>query len=125
YQITANMQGDDVEQLAQQIASNPVTRGLQGPTLAPIYAPNGESNKRWHTLTIIVESDKLLPAVEHLRSIGGTQTSAIPIRYVFMEECPTDRRLLQQIETCIQLSLDFTQHAIYSAALILPFGAHY
>jgi len=99
YQITANMQGDDVEQLAQQIASNPVTRGLQGPTLAPIYAPNGESNKRWHTLTIIVESDKLLPAVEHLRSIGGTQTSAIPIRYVFMEESPTYRRLLQQIET--------------------------
>jgi ATP phosphoribosyltransferase len=94
YQVTANIQGTDAEQLAHLIVSNPVTRGLQGPTLAPIYAANGE----WHTLTIIVEGSKLLTAVEHLRSIGGTQTTASPLRYAFMESSPTYARLLELIE---------------------------
>ena len=91
YQLTANIHGEDPQQLARRVASNPVTRGLQGPTLAPIFAANGEaqSGEQWFTLTIIVQADQLLTAVEHLRSIGGTQTSAVPIRYVFMEESPT------------------------------------
>lgn len=95
YQLTANILGTDTEQLAQQIISNPVTRGLQGPTLSPIYAANGQaaSGQQWHTLTIIVESSQLLTAIEHLRSIGGTQTSVLPIRYVFMEESPTFKAL--------------------------------
>jgi ATP phosphoribosyltransferase len=95
YQITANMRGADAEQIAQKVASNPVTRGLQGPTLAPIYAVNG--TEQWYTLTIFVASDKLLKAVEYLRSIGGTQTSAVPIRYIFLEESPTFARLLREI----------------------------
>jgi ATP phosphoribosyltransferase len=101
YQVTANIQGADAEQIAHQIVSNPVTRGLQGPTLAPIYAANGSANKsqQWYTLTIIVEGSKLLTAVEHLRSIGGTQTSAMPLRYVFMESSPTYARLLELIES--------------------------
>lgn len=98
YQVTANIQGTDAEQIAHQIVSNPVTRGLQGPTLAPIYSVNGgASAQRWFTLTIIVEGSKLLMAVEHLRSIGGTQTSALPLRYVFMESSPTYARLLELI----------------------------
>ncbi len=98
YQVTSNIRGDDAETLAQRIVSNPITRGLQGPTLAPIYATNGSRNERWHTLTIIVEGQKLLPAVEHLRSIGGTQTSAVPIRYVFLEESTTFSRLREVLK---------------------------
>lgn len=96
YQLTANIQGDDAEQLAQKIVSNPVTQGLQGPTLAPIYATNGQ---RWFTLTVIVSDEHLLPAVEHLRSIGGTQTTAVPLRYIFMEQSPTFAQLVKQLET--------------------------
>ncbi|MAS34282.1 MAG: ATP phosphoribosyltransferase [Anaerolineaceae bacterium] len=92
YQLTVNIQGMDAEELAQQIISNPITRGLQGPTLSPIYgSPDGKS--QWHTLTIIIESGQMLPAIEHLRKIGATQTSAVPIRYVFLEESPTFKRL--------------------------------
>lgn len=94
YQLTANIQGDDIEQVAQKIASNPMTKGLQGPTLVPIYATNGVS---WFTLTVIVSNDHLLPAIEHLRSIGGTHVSTLPIRYMFMEESPTFARLKDQL----------------------------
>lgn len=97
YQVTSNIRGDDAEELARRIVSNPVTRGLKGPTIAPIYAANGSQHERWHTLTIIVESDKLLPAVEHLRTIGGTQMSVVPIRYVFLEESSTFSRLCEAL----------------------------
>ncbi|MBZ0303650.1 MAG: ATP phosphoribosyltransferase, partial [Anaerolineae bacterium] len=94
YQLTTNIRGTNAEQLANHIVRNPVTRGLQGPTLAPIYAANGMSADQWHTLTLIVESSNLLTAIEHLRSIGGTQTSVVPIRYAFLEESPTYSHLL-------------------------------
>lgn len=95
YQVTANIQGDDPEQVAQKIADNPITRGLQGPTLAPIYGANG--GQHWYTVTIFVASTDLLSAVEYLRSIGGSQTSAVPIRYVFLKESPTFARLLSTL----------------------------
>jgi ATP phosphoribosyltransferase len=97
YQVTADIQGPDAEQIAQRIVQNPVTRGLQGPTLAPIYAVNRRSDEQWFTLTITVASDQLLAAVEHLRTIGGTQTTAIPIRYVFLEQSPTFARLIERL----------------------------
>ena len=95
YQLTANIQGKNAEEIAEKIAGNPITRGLQGPTLAPIYGSNGAS---WYTLTVIIASDQLLPAVEHLRSIGGSHTSALPIRYMFMEESPTFVHLLKLLK---------------------------
>ncbi len=95
YQLTANIQGADAEEIAQKIATNPLTRGLQGPTLSPIYGVNG--GQQWYTLTIIVAGDRLLKAVEYLRTVGGTQTSAVPIRYVFLEESPTFARLLEAL----------------------------
>jgi ATP phosphoribosyltransferase len=97
YQITANIRGRDVDQIAQNINANPVTHGLQGPSLAPVYA--ADQSGQWFNATIIVESKLLLPAIEHLRAIGGTQTSVVPLRYVFMEESPTFANLLNQLRT--------------------------
>ena len=97
YQVTSDIQGSDAEQIAQRIIQNPVTRGLQGPTLAPIYAVNGQSKEQWFTLTITVASDQLLSAVEHLRAVGATQTTAMPIRYVFLEQSPTYARLIEHL----------------------------
>lgn len=95
YQITANVQGQDAEAVAHRVAGNPVTRGLQGPTIAPIYSANGAG--RWFTVTIIVASKDLLHGVEHLRAIGGTQTIVTPVRYVFLENSPTFKRLLENL----------------------------
>jgi ATP phosphoribosyltransferase len=91
FQVTANIQGDDAETVAQRVASNPATRGLQGPTIAPIFSANGSG--RWFTVTIIVPDKELLRSVEYLRTIGGTQTIVTPVRYVFLENSPTFTRL--------------------------------
>jgi ATP phosphoribosyltransferase len=99
YQVTVNICGENAETVAQKVAGNPLTRGLQGPTIAPIYsASSGQDNGQWHTVTVVIASTHLLAAVEYLRSIGGTQATAVPVRYVFLEDSPTFARLLQNLE---------------------------
>jgi ATP phosphoribosyltransferase len=97
-QITTNIAGDDPESIARKVASNPLTRGLQGPTIAPIYAVTNQSDEnRWYTLTITVANSDLVKAVDYLRFIGGTQTSVVPLRYLFMERSTTYNRLIEEL----------------------------
>jgi ATP phosphoribosyltransferase len=88
-QITTNICGSSAEAIAEKVMRNPVTRGLQGPTIAPIYAAVAADGDHWYTVTVIVDNKDLLSAVEYLRSIGGRQSSVIPVRYVFLENAPT------------------------------------
>ncbi len=99
YQITANVCGTTPEAIAQAVALNPLTRGLQGPTVAPIYSSNTPETVegRWYSVTIIVQNKNLLASVDHLRSIGGTQTTVIPVRYVFLSQSPSYERLLEAL----------------------------
>ncbi|NWG15160.1 MAG: ATP phosphoribosyltransferase [Chloroflexi bacterium] len=98
YQLTVNIQGADAESVARKVAGNPLTQGLQGPTIAPIYgAVPAQPGSQWHTVTIVVTGKKLLEAVEYMRTIGGTQTVVTPVRYVFMEQSPTFARLLETL----------------------------
>ncbi|MEP7294173.1 MAG: ATP phosphoribosyltransferase [Chloroflexota bacterium] len=92
-QVTVNIRGESVEDVARQIAANPITRGLQGPTIAPIHGT--ESN--WHTVTIIISDKHLLQAVEYLRELGGTQCIVVPVRSIFLEQSPTFARLRETI----------------------------
>ncbi len=99
YQLTANIRGASAESVAHAVALNPITRGLQGPTVAPIYAANtpDSDDGQWYCATIVVPSKHLIEAVTHLRSIGGTQTTVIPARYVFMPQSPSYERLLKML----------------------------
>ncbi len=99
YQLSANLTGSDPAQLAREILSNPVTRGLDGPTLAPTWTADGQQG---FALTLIITADQLLPAIEYLRSIGGRQASARPLRYVFLEESPTWLRLQRALDESAQ-----------------------
>lgn len=94
YLLSANLSGNDPARLARQIMNNPVTRGLEGPTLAPTWNTSGQQG---YALTLVISADQLLPAVEYLRSIGGRQASARPLRYVFLEESPTWLRLQNEL----------------------------
>jgi len=100
YSITANMQGENAEAVAQRVAQNPLTRGLQGPTVAPIYAAStsAENGGQWFAITVVVRSRDLLPAVQHLRAVGGAQATVTPVRYVFLEESTSDARLEQALK---------------------------
>lgn len=97
YQVGANLRGESPEAVAAKVASNPVTRGLQGPTVAPIYASRTEEGARWYNVTVIVHRKQIMAAVAHFRSIGGTQSTVIPVRYVFMEHSPSYQRLLARL----------------------------
>jgi ATP phosphoribosyltransferase len=99
YQVTVNILGESAEEVARKVASNPITRGLQGPTVAPIHSANGSANgeQDWFTITIVVASRDLLPAVEHLRAIGSTQSVVVPVRYVFLEQSATFAKLVARL----------------------------
>jgi ATP phosphoribosyltransferase len=96
YQVTLNIRGENAEEVARKVASNPLTRGLQGPTVSPIYGTNSDNG--WFTITIIIASSHLLQAVEHFREIGGTQATAVPVRYVFLEKSGTFTELCETLE---------------------------
>lgn len=100
FQLIANIKGQSAEEIAHLVSADARTRGLQGPTIAPIFSANGNSSSdgQWYTVTIIISSSDLLPAVEHMRAIGGTQTIVSPVRYVFMENSPTFAHLVDQLE---------------------------
>lgn len=98
YQVTLNIQGDSAESVATLVADNPLTRGLLGPTIAPVYQFNGDGNGSWHTVTITISHKNLLKAVDYLRSIGGTHVIVVPVRYVFMETSPTFDKLMDLLK---------------------------
>jgi ATP phosphoribosyltransferase len=100
YQITANIRGASAEAVAHAVAANTTTRGLQGPTVAPIFAANTPESDdgQWYSITIIVKSVHLIDAVSHLRSIGGTQTTVTPVRFVFMAQSPSFTRLTEVLK---------------------------
>ncbi len=91
YSVTSNICGASAEAVAALVTQNPVTRGLQGPTIAPIYAASSAAptDQQWYAVTVMIRSQDLLATVTHLRSIGGMQTTVTPARYVFLEHSPS------------------------------------
>ena len=92
-QVTVNIRGESVEEVAKRIAANAITRGLQGPTIAPIHG----TESHWHTVTIIISDKNLLKAVEYLREQGGTQCIVVPVRSIFLEQSPTFAKLKESL----------------------------
>ena len=100
YSITSNICGPDAEAVATLVTQNPVTRGLQGPTIAPIYAASSATalDQQWFAVTVMIRSRDLLETVSHLRAIGGMQTTVMPARYVFLEHSPSFAALEQLLD---------------------------
>lgn len=100
YQLRTNIRGESPEAVAQAVASHPATRGLQGPTVAPIYAINAPEDERgqWFTATVMVPSKKLTEATNHLRKIGGEQVTVLPVKYVFMKQSASYQKLLRKLK---------------------------
>lgn len=95
YTLTANIQSDSPEDIAEALAQNTITSGLQGPSITPIYGSNG--NQQWYSVSIVIHKKHLLAAVDHLRQAGGSQTSVQPTKFVFMECSPTFERLRETL----------------------------
>ncbi|TVR18934.1 MAG: ATP phosphoribosyltransferase [Anaerolineaceae bacterium] len=96
-QLTINIQGESAAGIAERIAANPTTAGLLGPTIAPIYGAGDDGGRGWFTATVTINKRHLLTAVEHLREIGGSQIVVQPVNYVFLQESPTYKALIEAL----------------------------
>ena len=83
YVVIANMRGETPQAIAQALFAQPDLGGLQGPTLAQVFTRAGDA---WHSVTIVVHKDRLIPAVRALRAVGGSGVIVSPVTYIFEEE---------------------------------------
>ena len=80
YSVTANMKGETPEDVAGYILEHADISGLRGPTISKVHTRDGEG---WYAVTVIVERDKLVSAVDQLRRIGGSSVTVSQPTYVF------------------------------------------
>ena len=90
YSITANMKGEAPEEVATYVLNHADISGLRGPTISKVYTPDGEG---WYAVTVVVERERLLQAVDHLRRLGGSSVTVSQPNYVFRSQCAAVDRL--------------------------------
>ncbi len=94
YLVIANVAGTSADDVARRIQAQPHIRGLQGPTISPVYGFDG---RQWFSVSIVVARRHLNDAIAELRAIGGSGVIVTPVRYIFEEEPPRLRALLQTL----------------------------
>eukprot|EP00898_Chlorokybus_atmophyticus_P001704 jgi/Chlat1/2534/Chrsp175S02386 len=98
FSVTANVRGRSAEQVAAALLAEPALHGLQGPTVAPVYAPSEATDgERYFAATICVPKRRLYSAVKQLRHIGGSGVLVAPLTYIFEEEPPRWRAVLDAL----------------------------
>lgn len=93
--VTANVQGFSVEEIGKKLTMTPELQevtGLQGPTIAKVYS---DTHSDWYAVTVVIPEVKLLPAITHLRTVGGTDITVFPPRYVFRSHCESSQKLVE------------------------------
>ena len=91
FEVTANMKGETDAEVAEYVMKHADTSGLRGPTISTVFNPQGEG---WFAVTVMVEEDRLLPAVTRLREIGGSSVRVSKPHYLFQSECKSYSRLM-------------------------------
>ena len=91
YSVTANIKGEAAEELASYVLEHSEISGLRGPTISKVYSRDGEG---WYAVTVIVEKERLLDAVQHFREVGGSSVTVSKPNYVFESECGAHARLI-------------------------------
>jgi ATP phosphoribosyltransferase len=56
-----------------------------------------EDDPNWYAVNIIVRRSELFQAINELRAIGGSGVIAVPVTYIFDEEPPRYRAMLQAL----------------------------
>ncbi len=95
--VIANMRGENPEAIAQKIFTQTSVGGLQGPTISPVIVRDGGPN--WYSVTVVVRRDRLPQAVTELRFIGGSGIIVSPVTYIFEEEPPRYKAMLEALSS--------------------------
>jgi ATP phosphoribosyltransferase len=93
--VIANMRGDSPEAIADNIFTQTSVGGLQGPTISPVVVRDGG---KWFSVTVVVHSDRLPQAITELRAIGGSGIIVSPVTYIFEEEPPRYKAMLEALK---------------------------
>ena len=80
YRITANVQGSSAEAVSSTILARPGLAGLRGPTVARVY---NIEEQDWFSVSLLVQKERLLEAVDHLRDCGAVDVAASQLSYLF------------------------------------------
>ena len=80
YRLTANVQGPSADAVSAMILARPALAGLRGPTVARVY---NVEEQGWFAVSLLVKKDRLLEAVDHLRSCGAEDVAASQLSYLF------------------------------------------
>ncbi len=102
-QVIANVPGASIDDVGRRIVAVPDLAGLQGPTIAPVFskhqaaAESSVESSGWFSVSMVVESERTLPAVEHLRAIGSTGIVVLPLHYVFADRAERFTRLEERL----------------------------
>jgi ATP phosphoribosyltransferase len=94
--VIANMRGESPETIAQNMFTQEIIGGLQGPTISPVIVR--ESETKWFSVSIVVRRDHLPRAITELRRIGGSGIIVSPVTYIFEEEPPRYTAMLEALK---------------------------
>lgn len=94
--VIANMRGESPEIIAEKIFTQTSVGGLQGPTISPVIVR--DSGPNWHSVTVVVRRDHLPQAITELRLIGGSGIIVSPVTYIFEEEPPRYKAMLDALK---------------------------
>jgi ATP phosphoribosyltransferase len=92
--VTANVEGKSEDAVAEKVLERPEAAGIQGPTVARVYPPDGS---RWYSVTVYVEKDNLSKVVDHFRNVGGVSVTVASSSYVFGQESAAYAALLTEL----------------------------
>jgi ATP phosphoribosyltransferase len=94
--VIANMRGENPEAIVQKLFAETSVGGLQGPTISPVFTR--EKNQSWHSISVVVRRDRLAQSISQLRSIGGSGIIVTPVTYIFEEEPPRYKAMLDALK---------------------------
>ncbi|MEW6400597.1 MAG: ATP phosphoribosyltransferase [Chloroflexota bacterium] len=94
--VIANMRGESPEAIAEKIFTQTSVGGLQGPTISPVIVRDG--GPHWYSATVVVRRDHLPQAITELRLIGGSGIIVSPVTYIFEEEPPRYKAMLDALK---------------------------
>jgi ATP phosphoribosyltransferase len=76
------MRGESAETIARRITAHTEVAGIRGPTIARVYS-KVEGDEDWFAVTVVVDSNLIISAVDALRKAGASDLTVVGLRYMF------------------------------------------